>query len=513
MIQFYFRVLFATLALSIFLTERAHGYSQIFFIFVAYLFSFGINQVFFRADLTAKLHRESRPASDKGNLFFRGEFYQSMADVDLEKSYLINAGDALRVAKRRWITRIFFAVFVGVFVSTPGKLVGTYSGFFHILVAATFLPMESLSHSLLPLGLNIVLVTTFIAFGKDTSAPLLILYGLGSFMTLGLFGLNFTSKTLNQPNVVSTRILSSLKLWVLWAALALILFLILPGENLNDLIKAPLQNLTKDLTQKVGDKIQQAAEQSGALPNFDEVNRQAEGLPAAPEHPTQNPNTDNLKQLRQQFAQNMKRSGHENLNFPKGGKLPEASSQAQGEPQQMSPEEVTKQLDGLKKQMDELSKMPKEQLQAQVEDLKKMDSQLGELEKAVEKSQNTTDSENDENKNKETPEHAQKVGDSIAAQPPAPQPYAQAKSPQNPDASPMGSGKVPSSSDGSKPPTQPPPKFEPPNLDRWWPLIKLLIFASLALFLISMLSPYFQKNDPHRAQADGPSKKDREKNP
>ncbi len=202
--------LFILIAFSVALTETRHNLGQIIFIFGAYVISYFANKLILRPNLMGSIQKK---ATQMANLFFRGEQYEGMKDVEHEKLYLAQAGSLQRVIMSRWLTRGLFAFFVFILFSSQssGKLVFSSASVFHLLIAATFLPIESLSHTLLTLGLNVILVVFYVSYNETAPKTLAILYFLSLFITLGLFGFSFIHKKFQTRSNLNHRLKSSLQ--------------------------------------------------------------------------------------------------------------------------------------------------------------------------------------------------------------------------------------------------------------------------------------------------------------
>lgn len=493
-VHYYFRALFVLLGMSVLLTEQRHGFGQIVFVYGAYVISYYINKILFRPDLMSAIHRQAKATK---SFFFRGEHYETMNEIAVEKTFLATTGSSGRVQATRWATRGLFAAFVFAFYSLhkSGKVVSTAIGLFHLLIASTFLPMESLSHSLLPLGLNIVLVCFYLAYHKAEPSFMIAFYFTAMFVTFGLYGYSFVTKKFSTRENLNLRLRSSLRLLALWAVMATILYLVLPGESIKELIRGPVENLEKVVEQKFDEHVMPALQKAAdsQLPNFDQINQQAENNPSAPSRPSRTmPTKEEVKAVQEKMAEAIKRGGMENPTSSQGGELT-AGDQGYTDIQQAEAN-TQEEFDKLKKQLEEFSKLPAQQQQAQLEELKKMNEQLRQIEEAVDK--NTGDG----------PETEQQVGQQVGQQAgqQTGQPPGAQKAPNTPSAqSAQTTAKLP------EPPK--PPKLELPKLDRWWPLLKLLGFFFMIYVIYVIASPFLQKNDERKAQEKKLSKKDKAK--
>jgi hypothetical protein len=569
-VHYYFRALFLLLAASVLLTEQQYGFGQIVFIYGIYVLSYFFNKLMFRPDLMSALHRQLKATK---SFFFRGDHYETMDEVTLEKTFLATTGASSRVQVRRWATRGLFGVFVFSFYSLhkSGKVVTTAVGLFHLLIASTFLPMESLSHTLLPLGLNVTLITFYLAYNKTASPVMIALYFTALFLALGLFGYSFVAKKFSTRANLNLRVRSSLRLLGMWALMAAILYTVLPGESIKELIREPVEKLEKVVEQKIDEHLMPALQKAAdsQLPNFEEVNRQTENNPAQ-QTKMPMPKREEIKALQEEIRRAQARGGFEKLKFPKAGdvkggptgEVPDPTSGGSGYTE-IRQANAQGEYEKIKKQLEEFGKLPLQQQEAKKEDLEKMDEALAQLEKVVDQAGNPETPQQPEaslpmpsneelkavqeklleemNRNGVSPPQNSQTDSAPPNLNPAdvdkefkdikeqvdnfnklPPKQQQAQAGKLKDISQQLSQvekavekkAVQKQSEQLKAAQklEPPlPRFELPNLDRWWPFLKLLGFLFIAYIIFSLVSPFLQKNDERKAQEKKLSKKDKAK--
>ncbi len=590
------------IAASVLLTETRHGFGQIVFVFGAYVITYFLNKFIIRPNLLSSLHQAGGP---KKSLFFRGENYDTMEEIDVEKRFLATTGSSTRVNLTRWFTRGLFGVLVFALYSAQksGKLVTTAVGLLHLVIACTFIPMESLSHSLLPLGLNAVLIVFYLSY-NTAPALMVALYFTALFIALGLYGFSFVSKQFSTKQNLNLRLKSSFKLLAIWAVMACILFVALPGESIKELIRGPVEKIESAVEEQIDKKVMPALQKAvdSQLPDFDQVTNQVEGNArqgAPPPMPA--PSKQEVQALRNQMEQWKRNGDFKDLNlklpdqFPAGTHGGEGSGSLHGGGNQnpfpnMSPEDAHREYQKIKKQFEQFTNSPSMRQEATAEQIQNFDDQLKALERVADQTPSGPDDAiphqfdqsplgkeaanrnfddhnfEDTNLPMPKPEEIKALQDSIlesmkqngvdklpeSATAPVPDvappdvqkefekikqdlqnfeklnQQKQRRQAQTGQLNQMNKklGKIEQTSNSvaaaktaakSPPPFEkpkeppPPPKVELPDLDRWWPLIKLAGVLLMLWVIFMIVSPFLQKNDERKTQEKKLTKKDRAK--